>query len=194
MDSLREIKTLTIQRERALELRAAANTGVGQLTCKIVLAGRVLKAVGDPMSETYLRQALIEGCTDTIIAVEARLIALGVHVHPAEPEALASAEGWKRQAGMYQMAWSRELGPRNRKAHFIDELVVGTRELRAAAVDVKPAFGYAAESEPLRALADYKSGGVGYLAIDTNLPGGVRRLDPETVSIKFLAQRTNEHD
>lgn len=40
---------------------------------------------------------------------------------------------WKKEWETYAHAWNRELGPRRGKTHLIDELVVGTQELRARA-------------------------------------------------------------
>lgn len=42
-------------------------------------------------------------------------------------------DGWKKHYEMFANAWQREIGPRRRKTHLIDELVVATRELRARA-------------------------------------------------------------
>lgn len=51
-------------------------------------------------------------------------------------EAVRTAEAWKRECEMFANAWSRELGLRRAKTHLIDELVVGTIELRTKAARV----------------------------------------------------------
>ncbi len=136
IEKLGEVSTLSARRIGAIELRKRA----------IKAEGIWMKLDGwdieNEISLEPIRQAVIEACTNVIISTEMLLAELGVSVQNPEPPAVDTADGWKRAAGMYQMAWDRELGPRRPKSHLIDELVCGTRDLRESLEKAEKAIAY----------------------------------------------------
>ncbi len=132
-DKLEEVNRLTRYREKAVEIRNAANDGQNDVRCRVGGIAGGHDVVTDVCGEAYMRQVVIEACTRQIIVCEEKLKSLGVSISHPEPVFVGTAEEWKAEAGMYQRAWSRELGPRKPKRHLIDELVLGTQKLRIRA-------------------------------------------------------------
>lgn len=130
---LRDLPTInefTVRLKLARELRQNLYLGQEQMG-----------AIGDAASvvgEERLRQATIECCTLTIVEIQAELEKLGVFINDKEPLHVGTADEWKRECGMYQRAWGRELGPYlGANHHRIDALVVGTKNMRVLADSVK---------------------------------------------------------
>ena len=134
LENMEMVRRLQKIRDDAIAARAAANDGRNRVWCHVTQDSEPdIDVVTLVLGEAFMRQAVIEGCTDAIIRVEEKLACLGVRVAKPEPIVEGTAAQWKREAGMFQMAWARELGPRRHKTHLIDELVLATRELRAKA-------------------------------------------------------------
>ncbi len=134
LDQLERVGQLKADRAHAIALRA----GIGR--ARLDMAGVIVSRTGSTLDTAYflpkcvgeqqLRAAIFELCTNQIIVIEAELAKAGVRVSPREPLADGTAAQWKREAGMYQQAWQRELGSWKRyKRHLIDSLVCSTRDL-----------------------------------------------------------------
>lgn len=91
------------------------------------------------ISAEPVRAAIDVACTDLIIELEEKLRKLGVRVNNPEPVAEDKMENWKREAIMLRTAWLRELGNKLLpKRHFIDALVLTTRDLRERVAGPQP--------------------------------------------------------
>jgi hypothetical protein len=132
VENLQEVQRLQRIREDATAIRKEAANGTNRVWLRISQnGGHDIDVVTRICGEAHARQCVIEACTDTLVKVEAKLKALGVSLPNPEPRVEGTAEQWKRECGMFQRAWDREIGyPRRKKWHFIDELVLATRDLK----------------------------------------------------------------
>lgn len=128
LDQIEEVTRLKNHRQKAIDLRKIVSKAV--IGCAI--EGQDVFSV---ISAEYVRAAIDCACTDSIIATEKKLSGLRVGVKNPEPtDVEGTAESWRSWAMMLQGAWLRELGGKLiRKSHFIDALVLTTREMREKA-------------------------------------------------------------
>lgn len=128
LDNVEQAKALGEDRQKIIDFRGACQTSAN-VTVALELAGTVRYANSIIPGEK-VRAAMFEEATNQLIDVESRLRKLGVSVAKPEPLVDGTAAEWKREAGMFMHAWQRELsGFIANKRHFIDALVIGTRQL-----------------------------------------------------------------
>lgn len=122
-----------LQRDREILLRTMKAAASGSFNAALWLEGEKIDPFGSISAEP-VRQAIIEECKNTLAKVDGQLRALGVHVKDAFEPDDGDAAAWRRTAEMYARAWVRELGGSLiAKRHFIDALVLTTREMRQKA-------------------------------------------------------------
>ena len=127
LDDINEVAMLRNHRKKALALREASNSN--PIEAKVFNEG-VRIDVFSAISAEPIRAAISNACTESIIAIEARLKALGVYIQNPEPPFDGTLQSWRDAAHMYCSAWTREMkGHIPNKRHRIDALVLGTQEL-----------------------------------------------------------------
>lgn len=133
LDNLKYVESLKERRDAAIRLRNFANAPGADVKGYLGLGSEIVQLTQSAPKDLVLA-AFREIGTDEIVRVEAELARFGVVVDKPEPVIEATAESWKRQAGMYERAWRRELGHfLGNNRHLIDALVTGTANLRRAA-------------------------------------------------------------
>lgn len=132
LESIDEILSLRDQRATAVKLRDGAfNGSLGNFD--IWIEGDRFQILG-VINEQYLRAAISYNAEALVDAIDKRLAQLGVSMPRLERSEPPTVESAMAEVKMYQTAWVRELGGSIRnKRHFIDALVLTTREMRAKA-------------------------------------------------------------
>jgi hypothetical protein len=131
LENIDEVARLRNERQNALALIAAAHNGTFN-EIGMWHEGKCLNALS-VISDEPLRSAIIVAAEQLIKSIDIKLNGLGVNVGRIDqtPETI---DDWKRTAEMYARAWLRELGGKLvPKAHFIDALVLTTRQMRERA-------------------------------------------------------------
>lgn len=145
LEKLDEVAKLKARREQLLALFNTCGGDVS-LRCDLLSLSLAHDSPGEIKAAALVGNepivaAIMNAAADDIVAIDNQLKQLGVtppaFEHPAKsgPEgdistASRAAKYWRDCATMFSSAWSRSLGQRRPKIHFIDELVVGTELLR----------------------------------------------------------------
>lgn len=131
LEDVDQVKTLRDQRAKALGLRNAARGGsVGDLTLWHEGASFDVWSI---ISAEPVRSAIIVAAEQFIVETDKKLAKLGVQTDRID-ETPATIDDWKRSAEMFSRAWLRELGGKLiPKSHFIDALVLTTRQMKERA-------------------------------------------------------------
>lgn len=149
LENVEKVAELKERREKLSEVFKAAQ-GRCSVICEFVTLEDGAQPALKPssvLSPEPLLAAVANAAADAIVAIDTDLLQLGVipprftppyfegpaGEHPDVSTSERAAKYWRDVAMMFGTAWNRELGPRRRCAHFIDELVVGTQALRAKA-------------------------------------------------------------
>jgi len=132
LTDLETITALNKEREELIKLRQENETHEPQT----FIAGQGISSL---IPSEIVRAAIYHALHERLVAIDSKLFSLGVRVGNHHIARAGDAAAWQRESDMFKGAWLRELGGKLiNKSHFIDALVLTTREMKERDEMFKP--------------------------------------------------------